>query len=195
MIKELKNIIIFAVALILMAIGFRSGYNLYPKQHPCQVITTGIREIHDTTQHYNYYIWPVWQDPDTIIYHDTIPGEIDSAEVVRNFYAEHYYTRHFDDTLLEAELTDIITRNRPTKSTFTYRILRPQTVINNSVTTTTWNKYLCVGMNINTYNPRLTGFELMFVTPRVYLGGGYMPVLKGFNIKAGGTILKLKKTQ
>jgi hypothetical protein len=193
-IKKIKNIIISTLATIALTIAFWGGYLFYPVQNPCQVIHTGTKYIHDTTEHNIYHIYPVLQDPDTVVYRDTIPGKIDTAEVVRDYYAKHFYTRHFTDSLLDARLTDIITQNRPTESRFTYKILKPQTIINNTVTSTTWNRYLCIGLDANIYDPKFSNVELIYASPKFYAGAGYMPLIKGFNIKAGLTIIKLKKT-
>ncbi len=191
MFKSFKNTIILIAVLAITLLLLFTGYNIYPRVHPYldpQLITEVIKEYDTITRIIKEAPEPV--EPDTIILHDTIPANIDTAKILQLYYSKFVYNRPFADSVLEANLLDTISENRPGKGVLTYRLLQPRTIINK--TTNIYKRYLDAGINFNTHDPKQTGIDLIFIAPKGYIGAGYMPCLKGVNIKAGATIFKFK---
>jgi hypothetical protein len=168
------------------------GYKSYPKLKPCPQIVSNTVILHDTIIHrivdtVPYYI----VRRDSIIYRDIIFKDIDTAAILRNFYAIHYFTRTWEDSLLSAKSEDAISQNEFVDNKFTYRILRTQsityTTVDNSVV---YNKYILLGLNVPIQDYQSAQIEAIFVMPKFYLGAGFGT--KGLSVKAGGTLFKLK---
>lgn len=177
--------------LIILAAGFYAGYRLKPEPE----VSTVTRVIfkYDTIHHYIKVSGPA-PDPDTVLMHDTIPEKVDTAAILQAHYSKYVYTRPFADSLIEVSLRDTVTQNKIITGQFSYKLLRPQEVINQTTTNQTviYNKYLAAGISLNTYDMGFTGLDLIYNGPEWYAGAGYMPGVKGINIKAGRTILKFK---
>ena len=75
---------------------------------------------------------------------------------------------------------------------FTYKILRPQTVIHNEVINKTVSHYIGLGLDIpiKQIKPFIPNVELVYTDPKFYIGVGYNGGLNCPTIKGGSTILR-----
>jgi len=178
--KSTNTWITAIVVLILFAAIFYFGYVMRGVWNPLSV------PIHDTiikvdtithhiTSHYPYYIIKT----DTIIIRDTLPAIIDTAAILRNYYAWHNYTRTWQDSLLSVSLTDVISENKVFDSDFSYKILRPQEIVNNTNISYTYTKYLYIGGNITIPDAKWSSLAVFFGSNKLLYGIGYIPYQKG----------------
>ena len=191
--NKLLNILFgFLIALFLLG-GLFGGYKLYPRLNPCPEIASDTLYVYDTVPHYipdtiPYYV----VKHDSVVYHDTIFKDIDTAAILKDYYAEHHYYRTWKDSLLVVDLKDIISENRPIDNVFTYKILRPQTVIKNEYTSYSYSRYITAGMNFLLKDLSYTGIEVNYISSKWQGGIGYNFGLKGITARVGGTIVIMK---
>jgi len=165
--NKTANYIVVGLVLVALAGVFYFGYTMYPKFNKCPQNAPDTVYVHDTVTHVI---------PDSIPYlvvkHDSIKyrdkvwidsivqaNKVDTAMILAEFYALHYYTRHWNDTLLSVTQRDVLSENRFIESSFTYKLLRPLQIINNvNNHYTTYNKYLYVGLSRrDTWEQGITG--------------------------------------
>jgi len=191
-IKKNAALLFGSLAIFVMFACFVSGCNYHKNHFKCPEITTHTVILHDTLIHqivdtFPYYI----SHTDTVIYTDTIIEPVDTAAILRDYFAYHIYNRQWQDSLLQVNLWDTITENRFLHNEFTYRILRPQTIINttqdNSIT---YNKYLLLGISVPFKNIEYTEFSVLSTFRKGYLGIGYLPMQGGISIKGGVSMFK-----
>lgn len=190
--KNAGTIILALIVLIAFALTAYIGYSTYPKLRPCPEASVDTVYVWDTVTYLipdtiPYYIIK----HDTIYYTDTIPADVDTAAILRQFYAEHTYTRTWQDSLLSVTLKDVISQNTPVSNVFTYKILRPQTVITNVTNNYSYGRYITLGADIPLRDLKYVNLEALYITPRWYAGVGYNAGLKSPTIKVGAPILKL----
>jgi hypothetical protein len=194
--KQLKIIIPSIVIGIILAVslwfwGRQTGINQYADNVRVDTI---VQIRYDTVVKYIYktdYDIRI----DTILFPEYIPTPIDTAGIIIKFFATNVYEREWNKPgELYVYLKDSISMNVPISSTLEYKILRPDTVIHQTVyqNLIQQSKYLSLGMSYNVANPNLTGFNLTLNTPKWYGGVGYIPGIKGVELRAGITIFKFK---
>jgi hypothetical protein len=185
-IKKNAALLLGGLAVFVMMTCFVSGCNYHKHRHPCPEITTHTVIIHDTliyniVDSFPYYI----SHTDTIVYPDTIIQPVDTAEILRDYFALHVYDRHWEDSLLAVDLRDTVTQNRFLHNDFSYKILRPQQIINyyqdNSVH---YSKYIYGGVSIP-FNIEYASIDILSTFKRGYFGIGYAPLQKGVSLKGG----------
>lgn len=190
-----KSIIIGIVIAVLLLLGGWAGYKIYPIRHPCPVIVSDTFYYYDSVPH---IIWDTvpWYHLvlDSIPYPDTQYVNIDTGKIINDYFARHYFTREWKDSLLSVTLKDVITQNKPVDNSFTYKLLRPQTVINNSTNSYSYSRYITVGADfpfksIKHLNMNL---ELKYISPKWNVGIGYDAELNCPTVSIGATVLKLK---
>lgn len=192
--KVKTYIIIVGLFLCVLAGFWLWGYATYPKKHK-PVITNNTIIIHDTTKRIivdriPYYVVKT----DTIIQTKTVFTKVDTAKILQDYYAIHYYTRTWQDSLLRVTLEDAITENQSIDNKFTYEILRPTQIANNIAENLThYNRYLNFGIDVPIKNINYIEIESIFNWEKGYLGMGYTPQLKTFNIKLGAVLFQFKK--
>jgi hypothetical protein len=192
--SNIKNILLGFLIALLLFIGGLAGYKIYPARHPCPEIVSDTIYVHDTITHYipdtiPYYI----QGKDSIVYlHDTIPADVDTMAILKDHYALHYYTRLWEDSLLTVTLKDVITQNKSIDNTFTYKILRPQTVIHNEYSNYSYSRYVTAGLNFLLNDLSYTGIEMNYIAPTWQGGMGYNFKMKAVTAKITGTIVVMK---
>lgn len=197
-----KFVIGLISGLMLLALGLWLGYTTYPRWHPPPEIRSDTiykvdtipREIPNYPPHYIVIRDSIkvkdqhWMDSVLIAY------KVDTAAILADYYAEHFYQRNWEDTLLAVHMTDVIAENRPIRSSFSYQILRPQQVINNSVVNTTYTKYLYVGLGTTFGMAQYVSLKLTLACPNYYFGLGYSPqekFTKGyFDVNVGLSLWK-----
>jgi hypothetical protein len=195
-----KYLIGAGIAILILFMTFFGGCQYGKTRVHCPTISHDTTYVHDTTtyhiiDHKPYYVYHT----DTIYKRDTtylpkLLTKADTLKILSDYYAMHVYDRKWEakDTLL-VNIKDYITENKSVKNVFTYKILRPQTVINNSVDQSIhYARYLYgyVGTSSKDYNQSSIG--LLYAAPKWTGGIGYVPYTKGFNIQIGINILKRK---
>jgi hypothetical protein len=191
-----KNLafILGGIFLFCMVACFVSGCRYHKNRHPCPepTIVTNTVILHDTVTHtitQDHYI----QNTDTIIYTDTIIQPVDTAAILRDFFALHVYSRNWTDSLLTVDLRDTVTQNKFLQNEFKYRILRPQTIINTTVDQSIhYNKYIYIGATVPIKDLRYAEFDVLGAFKGFYIGTGYIPQLKSLSFKGGLTLFKFK---
>lgn len=128
---------------------------------------------------------------------DTVPMDVDTLAILQDYYAHYFYEQVIADTNLTVTLNDTVSQNKIMGRGFSYRWLKPTTMIYNDTTIAAQNKFkmfagLDVGANLTGDNFSLTP-NLKFITKKdALLEIGYdipnqMPLL-GVAIK-----IRLKK--
>ena len=192
MLKTKDYIVIGLVVLALLGVGY-FGFTLYPKFNPCPEQYIDTLYIYDTVEHHiidtvPYYI----VNTDTVIYRDTVFKNVDTAVILKDYFALHTYVRLWWDSTLKVTLLDTISQNKPAGNTFVYKLLKPQVVNNNVTNVYNYSKYLTVGLSTILKDLTYTGVEVDYVTSQWYGGVGYNMGMKGITVRAGGTIKKFK---
>ena len=168
----------------------------YGKAHKqCPVIRVDTLIKIDTITHIIHDKYPEY-----IMVHDTvfqtgyIAEKIDTQAILKDYYSVHVYGRHWEDSLIVVDVQDRISQNMPISNSFSYKILRPEISINNSVdNTTTYNRYVSVGLTVPVSDIKYSELKMLFNTDKWYAGIGYMSQINSFTIHGGVTILKFKK--
>lgn len=191
--KKAGTIIIVLAFIGLLAGIFWGGYKYYPYKNPPPVVTVDTFYIKDTTTHSipdnppEYIV--KWKDRivrdkawiDSIV----AANQVDTANILADFYDLYVYERAWEDSLISVNLTDTISQNRPVGNIFEYKILRPQQIIQqNTYLETYYARYLYLGVDIpgtlNSFNP-----ELLYAFRRGYLGAGYQSGQNTVSLKGG----------
>jgi hypothetical protein len=192
--------IAYAVVFVLMfGLTFIGGCK-YGKSR-CPTITQDTIQVHDTIIHtiidsVPYYVIHT----DTIIQQVTLPSVIDTVAILQDYYATHVYDRQWygiegQDSLLSVTVKDYITQNKPIHNTFNYRILRPQTVINNSIDNSIhYNRYLYATISSPVYPlPKASiNIGLAYAGPKAFMGVSYEPINKVVTAHLGIKLFTIK---
>jgi hypothetical protein len=125
-----------------------------------------------------------------VIFRDTVFKDVDTSAILRQFYALYSYERSWTDSLLTVTVKDVITQNKPLTNVFTYKILRPQTVVTNFVTNTSYSRYVAFGFSVPVKDLSLSTMDLMYVDRKWYGGVGYGK--GGLSVKGGVTLFRMK---
>ena len=192
MLKTSDYIVIGGMVLLLLLCEY-VGYTIYPKVHPCPEHTSDTLYVYDTVEHHiidtvPYYIVKT----DTVIYRDTVFKDVDTAEILKDYFALHVYERLWLDSTLKVTLLDTISQNKPQGNTFTYQLLKPQTNVTNVTNIYNYTRYITAGLDIPLKDFSYVNLEILYVSPKWYGGVGYNINLKTPTLKAGVTIKKLK---
>lgn len=193
--KTANNILIGFLLAVFLFIGLLAGYKLYPSIKPCPVSSKDTIFIRDTIYHFipDTVPWLVIER-DTVIYHDTVFKDVDTAEILKNYYASYFYTRNWNDSIVDITLKDEISENSFIKSDIGYKLLKPQTVVTNVTNNYNYSRYLTVGASLPTKSIEHMNMNLSarYVMPRWYIEVGYDAELNCPTFGAGATILKMK---
>ena len=127
----------------------------------------------------------IYQPADTIYSPSgVIIKDIDTLAILRDYFSVYRYRWEKQDSNLQWRLNTTISQNKPLVYDLSYKILRPQTVINN----TYYSKSLLLGLDVPLYKASPEVFAL-YSNDKYFGGVGYSK--DGFSIK-GGIKLKLK---
>lgn len=193
--KEIKGYLIGAGIILLVFVGiFFIGYRYYPLCNPCPQPVTETIIIRDTVVYQIIDTVPFYiVRRDSVIIRDPIPFIVDTAAILADFYALHYYTRTWEDSLLLATSEDAITENRFVDNVFNYKIKRPAQVIYNSIDNSiSYSRYLYGALSVPLNDYKFASGSVYFASERLLLGVGYIPYHKSFNATAGFRIVKLR---
>jgi hypothetical protein len=196
--KDLRNIIIGLTVLLLLLTGaFLGGWSSHKKYRPCPIITSDTIIIHDTVTHhivdsFPYYIATL----DTIFLPDTILQPVDTSSILKNYFSTFVYNREWKDSIINVNLTDYISQNRPVKNEFSYKVIKPFTTIVNQIdNSVTYQSYFQLGITEQLNHYENVGLNAQFVMPKWYLSYGYVPNTKVHSVGIGVTLFKLRKVR
>jgi len=190
----LKKWILYAIGLIfIILIVFIKGCSYGKSRVVCPTIITGTTLKVDTVTHYVYNIWPWYVQGEKEVIEVPIPTVVDTAFILRDYFAKHVFNREWKDSLLAVQMIDTISRNKPVGNAFSYKILRPQsityTTVDNSVH---YAKYLYVGGSIPVNDIKYADFGLFYAFPAGLVGAGYNPALKSVQVTGALKLFKFK---
>jgi len=198
-----KNWIMAGMALIILLGVFWLGYSRYPVWNEIKPGKDSIIYIHDTVPHVIVDTFPFYIiRKDSVLYRDPVwmdsviqAAKIDTQEmatIFREYYAFHPYERKWADSLISIIVNDTITQNRPENNNFTYKLLKPTTIIDNTKTEIIYSKYIYIGGSVSIPNSEFSNFGLYAALPRTLFGVSYMPWQKGVMATVGFKIIKIK---
>ena len=198
-----KNWIIAGMALVILTGIFFLGYSRYPVWHPQEPGSDSIVYIYDTFDHHIIDTFPFYIiKKDSIKYRDPVwmdsviqASKIDTTEInkfLRDYFAEHFYNRKWNDTLISINMGDIVTENQIVKSDITYKLLKPTSIIDNTQTVNNYSKYIYLGGSLSIPNSKFSNAGIYGAFPRTFYGASYMPWQPGILFTVGFKIIKLK---
>lgn len=125
----------------------------------------------------------------------------DTLDILTKYFSVLDYKWEKQDSNLNVVLHTIVTQNEPIKYDLSYSILRPTSIVTNTIDNTkTYEKYIQFGASLpsNMLTPFDTDFnrwrvvrtDLQYVTRRGYIGVEYYPALNVFAVKGGITLFK-----
>lgn len=182
------------LAVLFLALSFVGGCQYHKKLHPCPTASIDTISVHDTTIHYIVDTVPFYIiRRDSIIKYVEVPANVDTMAILADYFALHYYTREWSDSLLYAKSEDVIAENQFIDNVFTYKIKRPAQVIYNSIdNSVAYTRYLNLGVSLPISKMEYAEFEAYYVFRRGHIGAGYIPSLKSPSFKIGLNVVKIK---
>ena len=198
-----KNWIIAGMALIILTGIFFLGYSRFPVWNPQPAGSDSIVYVYDTFDHHIIDTFPFYIiKKDSIKYRDPVwmdsviqASKIDTTEInkfLRDYFAEHFYNRKWNDTLISINMGDIVTENQIVKSDITYKLLKPISIIDNTSTVINYSKYIYLGGSITIPNAEYSSLGVYGAFPKSLFGVSYIPYHPGVMVTAGIKIIKLK---
>lgn len=195
---QAKDYIVIGLAAIALLAVWYLGYSMYPKLNESPSNAPDTLFIHDTVTHVipdsiPYYIVKVdsvkirdqkWMD--SVI----LANKVDTAEILKDYYATHYYSRSWEDSLVTIKLSDEVSQNTFGKASLSYKFLKPQVIIRSDTTRYNYSKYLYLGLDVPIKDVRYTNIDLIYAFKKGYTGVGYNPMLNSVSIKGGFTLWK-----
>ncbi len=77
-----------------------------------------------------------------------VPQDVDTAQILRDYFATYTYTQEVRDSAICANITDVISKNNIVKRDFTYKMLMPQTIKSTTINVKPNYKSFFVGFTI-----------------------------------------------
>jgi hypothetical protein len=190
----LKKWIFYALGFtVVLMLVFIKGCNHGKKLVKCPTITTTTVVVHDTVVHSIVDSFPYYIQGETKTIYVDVPANVDTAFILREYFATHEFNRIWQDSLVEVTLKDFISQNKPVDNVFNYKIKRPQqityTTVDNSIL---FNKYLYVGGSVPINDVKMSGLGLFAAFPTFLIGGQYIPASKGFTVTGAFKLIKFK---
>ena len=199
--KKNTAILLGSFAIFVMFACFVSGCCYHKNHSKCPEITTNTIILHDP---YWYHIADSlsnlppkekikWQPQDTFFTpSDTFFKNVDTAAILKNHFSVFRYKWDKLDTgKLELNLFTTISENKPLKYELDYKILQPQTIINNTQDNSIhYAKYIYAGFDLPFKNIEYASVDVLYAFSRGYLGFGYIPLQKGLSLKGGVNLFK-----
>jgi hypothetical protein len=185
--KQLTAFLSVLIGLLLI-FSFYIGYNSGKKNNEPISVHDTIWNI-DTITHVvrDTFPWYIVKR-DSIVYRDTVFKDVDTSEILKNYFAIKYLTQVWEDSLLLANQELAITENSILDSRFTYKIKRPQyTIIEGN--TYNYSRYLYLGLQSDL---KYASVSLFWADRRMLVGAGYNPFEKRVSLTGAFKIGQFK---
>ena len=157
--NSLQRILIFILALILL---YQSQCTKKDDVEPEVIVT--IETKWDTVSVTQTEYVPKWKTK-IVTEHDTIPQDIDTMDILRDYYARYFYTDTLNlDTLGYLVLNDTITKNSILNRSFTSKIQIPTTTITKEIYLNKREFYWGLGVHGRPDQLNYVGGEFMYRT-------------------------------
>jgi len=156
-IGSIQNVLIIALALVLL---YQSQCSRKDPVEPEVIVT--IETKWDTVNVTQTEYVPKWRTR-VVTEHDTIPQDIDTMSILKDYYAKYHYTDTLTlDTLGYLVLNDTISKNSVLSRSFTSDISIPTTTITKEIYLNKREFYWGIGVNGGTSQLDYVGGEFMF---------------------------------
>lgn len=156
-IGSIQNVLIIALALVLL---YQSQCSRKDPVEPEVIVT--IETKWDTVNVTQTEYVPKWRTK-VVTEHDTIPQDIDTMSILKDYYAKYHYTDTLTlDTLGYLVLNDTISKNSVLSRSFTSDISIPTTTITKEIYLNKREFYWGIGVNGGTSQLDYVGGEFMF---------------------------------
>tara|TARA_R110000787_G_scaffold28342_1_gene77505 strand:+ start:443 stop:1033 length:591 start_codon:yes stop_codon:yes gene_type:complete len=164
--KIFKNIqsllIVVLVVIILFMRGCSNNRDQTPLPEP--TITAEVKVKWDTLKIDSLVYIPQWRTKIETI-HDTIPADIDTLDILKDYYAKYFYTDTLDlDSLGNIVISDTISQNSIVFREIQPNVLIPTTTITNTVYINNREFYGGFGIKGKSDQLNYLGGELLFKT-------------------------------
>ena len=157
--NSLQRILIFILALVLL---YQSQCSKKDPVEPEVIVT--IETKWDTVSVTQTEYVPKWKTK-IVTEHDTIPQDIDTMDILRDYYARYFYTDTLNlDTLGYVVLNDTITKNSILNRSFTSKIQIPTTTITKEIYLNRREFYWGLGVHGRPDQLNYVGGEFMYRT-------------------------------
>lgn len=185
--KDIKTLLIVVlVAIILLMRACSGGKNGTEITEPT-IITETVTKW-DTLKIDSLVYVPRWRTKVTTVY-DTIPTDIDTLSILKDYYAKYFYTDTLSlDSLGNIVINDTISRNSILFREIQPNVLIPTTTVTNTVYINNREFYVGVGLKGRTNQINYLGGELLYKTKNKQVYGvgigvnqDFQPVL-GFSM-------------
>jgi len=185
--KDIKTLLIVVlVAIILLMRACSGGKNGTDIAEPT-IITETVTKWNTLKIDSLVYI-PKWRTKITTV-HDTIPADIDTLSILKDYYAKYFYTDTLSlDSLGNIVINDTISRNSILFREIQPNVLIPTTTVTNTVYINNREFYVGVGLKGRTDQINYLGGELLYKTKNKQVYGvgigvnqDFQPVL-GFSM-------------
>jgi len=171
----MRKLIIILVTLLLISLTI----NYIHLKNPSEVLVET-----DTIHQYDTITYTIENDIhhyhevlDTIFLPIEISNNIDTNQIITNYFSTYVYDREFKDTNILVNITDSISQNEIHNEKFEYKILKPMTttVINKNVANKDYNN-IYVGATFPQYqNKEYFKVNLLYSHKKGYFNFGYRP--------------------
>lgn len=184
-IKTLLIVVLVAIILLMRACSGKEGKGI-AKNEPITITQTVTKW--DTLKIDSLVYVPKWRTKIKTI-HDTIPADIDTLSILKDYYAQYFYTDTLSlDSLGSIVINDTISRNSILFREIQPNIFIPTTTVTNTVFINNREFYVGFGLKGRTDQINYLGGELLYRTKnkQVYGAGvglnqDFQPVL-GFSM-------------
>ena len=139
---------------------------------------------------------PKWKTKTKTI-HDTIPSDIDTLSILKDYYAKYFYTDTLDlDTLGNIVVNDTVSRNTIVSRRIKPNIFIPTTTVHSNTTTNKTRLYTGINISANKQSLSQAGVNLMLKTKKSKMYGVGIGFNRDLQPVLSGSLyweLKLKK--
>ena len=152
------------LVLIVLLILQRECQSPHPLVNP--TVITKVETKWDTLKIDKLMYVPKWKTKTETI-HDTVPANIDTLSILRDYYAKYYYTDTLNlDTLGNIVINDTISRNTIISRRIESNVFIPTTTVHSNTTINKTRLYTGINMSANKQSLNQAGINLMLKTKK-----------------------------
>lgn len=192
LLKVFKSLL---VIVLLLGIGFFIGYKKVDRTSldDTSVYSDTVYKYDTITKFINNDIYQYKETIDTIYYPDSIPSDIDTLAILKDYYSKNKITREWSDTNLYVKLVDEISQNKIVNSNWLeYKILKPQTIVTNTEVVHKYSSYLNINYSSSIQDLSYSTISLVYIRKKFSFGIGYIPLKQTPTISFGYNLIKMK---